>query len=205
MGGGNRSHRRAAGESGRDLDHGLVDHHRHRVEVGGPCFQPQPLRFQRDGAAAGEGIMEGGQLVRVEQLGGLGVIPVQLADLAPALADLGAGTLQHFFVVGVFPLDQFADDVKQLLAPLGSLFLVDAIPEPAALLVTGVVDHLRKQHRPRRGQRPPRPPQVQGAGVPVADGLLPCGITVDVIQRQGDFDEFFGRFNVRHRLFRVFV
>ena len=57
-----RTDRRAAGELGRDLDHRLVDQHRHRVEVRGMGFQAQALGLQRDGTAAGEGVVEGGQL-----------------------------------------------------------------------------------------------------------------------------------------------
>ena len=53
-----------------------------------------------------------------------------------------------------------------------------------------VVHHLREDHRPRRRQRPPRPPQMQRARMPVADRLLPRAGLVDGIQRQGDFDEF---------------
>ena len=56
-----------------------------------------------------------------------------------------------------------------------------------------VVHHLREDHRPRRRQRPPRPPQVQRARVPVADGLLRADAIVDRLQRQGDFDEFLFR------------
>ena len=42
---------------------------------------------------------------------------------------------------------------------------------------------------PRR-QRPPRPPQMQRARMPVPDRLLPHAGGVDRVQRQGDFDEF---------------
>jgi hypothetical protein len=39
--------RRTVGKLGRDLDHGLVDEYRHRVEVTGVALQPQALRLQR--------------------------------------------------------------------------------------------------------------------------------------------------------------
>ncbi|MFZ1507619.1 MAG: hypothetical protein WAV74_12610, partial [Anaerolineae bacterium] len=57
--------RRLAGELGRDLDHRFVDQHRHGVEVAGVGFEAQALRLQRQRAAAGEGIVERGQLVAV--------------------------------------------------------------------------------------------------------------------------------------------
>ena len=40
----------------RDLDQSLVDQHRDRVEVGGVCFEAEPLGLKRDRPAAGEGV-----------------------------------------------------------------------------------------------------------------------------------------------------
>jgi hypothetical protein len=54
-----------------------------------------------------------------------------------------------------------------------------------------VVDHLREDHRPRRRQWSPRPPQVQRARVAVPDGFLARAGDVDRFQRQRDFDELF--------------
>ena len=45
------------------------------------------------------------------------------------------------------------------------------------------------------GQRTARPPQMQRARMPVADGFLARRGGVDIVQRQGDFDEFFGGFD----------
>ena len=73
------THRRAARELGRHLDHGLVDEHGHGVEVAGVSLQPQPLPLQRDGSATGKGIVQGGQLVGIEELGGVRVVLVQFA------------------------------------------------------------------------------------------------------------------------------
>ena len=64
----------------------------------------------------------------------------------------------------------------------------------------GVVHHLREDHRPRRRQRAPCPPQMQGARMPVPDGLLAHAGGVDRVQRQGDFDEFLA---VLHAVSRV--
>ena len=63
-----------------------------------------------------------------------------------------------------------------------------------------VVHHLREDHRPRRRQRPPRPPQVQRARVSVADRLLPRRGLVDGLERQGDFDELLGGLHSRSLL-----
>jgi len=52
-----------------------------------------------------------------------------------------------------------------------------------------VVHHLREDHRARRRQRAPRPPQMQRARVPMANRLLPRAGLVDGRERQRDFDE----------------
>src|SRR5215471_11887953 len=39
------------------------------------------------------------------------------------------------------------------------------------------------------GERPPRPPEVQRAGMAMSDGLLPRRRLVDGLQRQGDLDQ----------------
>ena len=49
-----RIHRGLAGKSRWNFDHGLVDQHRHRVEVAGMGFQPQPLRLQRERSTPGK-------------------------------------------------------------------------------------------------------------------------------------------------------
>ena len=55
-------------ELGWYLDHGLVDEYGHRIQVTGVGFQAQPLCLQGYASATGEGVVEGGELVRVEQL-----------------------------------------------------------------------------------------------------------------------------------------
>ena len=181
-----------ARELGRDLDHGLVDEHGHGVEVAGVSLQPQPLCLQRNGTATGKGIVQGRQLVGIEQLGGLRVVLVQLAHLPPRAANLGAGTLQHDLVGGVLPQHEVFDDFEQPLPLDGGVPLVLPVFEPAALLVAGIIDQLRKDDRPRRRQRPPRPPQVQRGRMPMPDGFLPRASHIDRIQRQGDFDKLAG-------------
>ena len=180
---------------GRNLDHGLVDEHGHGVEVAGVSLQTQPLRLQRDGSAAGKGIVQGGQLVWIEQLGGLRVVLVQLAHLPPRAANLSAGRLQHFLVGGVLPQHKVFDDFEQPLPLDGGLFLLHSISESAADVGAGIIDQLRKDHRPRRRQRSPRPPQVQCAGMSMPDGFLPRTSRIDRIQGQGDLNEFAGGFD----------
>ncbi len=180
----------------RDLDHGLVDQHSDRVQIRRVRLQPQPLGLQGNGPAPCEGVMQSRHLVRVEQPRRLGVVLVQFADLPPGATDLGPRLLQHHIVGGVLPLHQLADQLKQVVPPLG---------EAAALLEAGllagvlvfpqggrVVDQLAEDDRPRRRQGTAGPPQVQGAGVTVPDGLLPRRRRVDIIQRQRHFDELLG-------------
>ena len=139
--------------------------------------------------------MQGGQLVGIEQLGSLRVVLVQLADLAPRAANLGAGTVQHDLVGGVLPQHEVFDDFEQPLPLDGGVLLVLPVFEPTALLVAGIIDQLRKDDRPRRRQRPPRPPQMQSGRMPMPDRFLPRTGRIDGIQRQGDFDELAGGFD----------
>lgn len=108
--------------------------------------------------------------------------------MATALADFLTGFVQHRFVVGVLPQHQPFQDAEQPFALDGGLLLVH--PAPEMPLIARIVDHLREDHRPCRRQRPPRPPQMQRAGVPVPDRLLPSRRRVD--------DEFSGAFDGGH-------
>ncbi|EIK51239.1 hypothetical protein YO5_00755 [Stutzerimonas stutzeri TS44] len=140
--------------------------------------------------------MEGRQLFGIEQLSRLRVIAVKVTSLAPALPDRITGTLEHLLVIGVLPLDQLANNVEQLLALEFRFLLVHPIAQ--LTLVARVVNHLGKDHRPRRGQRSPRPPQMQRTRMALTDSLFTgCG-DVDVVQRQRDFDEFFWGFDRMH-------
>ena len=62
--------------------------------------------------------------------------------------------------------------------PLGELpgghALFGGIAQQELGVLGRVVHHLAEDHRPRRGQRPARPPQVQRGGVAVADGFSPA-------------------------------
>jgi hypothetical protein len=161
-------YRWAVGKVGRDLDHGLVDEHRHRVEVAGVALQPQPLRRQGQGAAAGKGIVEGGQLVRVEEFGGAGVVPVIGAGGASDLPDFVAGLIEHVLVGGVLPPHQLLDDLEEAQA---FDFLCFQRRE-LVRVCRRVVHHLGEDHRAGSRQRSPRPPEMQRGGVAVADGFL---------------------------------
>ena len=181
-----RIHRRTPGELRRDLDHRLVDEHRHRVEVARVGLQAEPLRLERDRPASGERVVERRQPRRVEEFRRARMVGIVRAGPPPTDADLFPRPLDQLLVRRVLPLHQFPQDPEQPLA----------LP---VLLLPGreqfrpgrrVVHQLREQYRPRRGQRPPRPPQVQRAGMPVADGLLPRRRLVDGIEGQGHLDEF---------------
>ena len=69
-------YRRLAREFGRDFDHRFVDEHRHRIEVAGIALQPEPLRFERQRAAASEGVVERREFFRIEQLLGARMVLV---------------------------------------------------------------------------------------------------------------------------------
>ena len=203
-----RVHRRPAGEPRRNLDHRLVDEHRHRVQVARVRLHPQPLRLQWDRPAPGEGIVESRKPVAVEQLGSAGMIGVLRAGPPPTLPDLGPGSLKHLLIGGALPADQFPEDLEQPLPLLSGGDLAELLPAvrtvsaPAPLefplrcaplrrvgqqhvhVFGRIVHHLREQNRAHRSERPPRPPKVERRGMAVADGLLPRRRLVDGVERQ---------------------
>ena len=173
-----------------NLDHGLVDEHRHGVEVAGKGLQPQALGLQGDGPSSSEGVVQAGEFVGVEEFGGLGVVPVQGADLAPRPADLLPGLLQHRFVGGVLPEHQFFEKGEEALPLSGGVLFVHAVPEARSRAKARIVHQGGEDHRPGRRQRAPGPPEVQGTRVAVADGFFPGRRLVDLVQRKGHLDEF---------------
>ena len=158
------------GKPGRDLDHCLVDHHRHGVQVVGVGFQPQPLGFQRNSTAAGKGVQQGRRVI----VGGA--------------QDLCLGSRQHLRVVGVFPLDQLFQNAKQPLS-LGVLGFLGGVQLRVG---RGVVHKAGPDHGSCRRQRTPCPPQMQGGRMPVPDGFFPRCLRIDRFQRKGNFDQLFG-------------
>lgn len=148
-------------------------------------LQPQPLGFEGQRAAAGERVMEGRELVRIEKLFRAGMVSVVLARAAPAQPDLGPRLVQDFLVRGALPLHQVLDNREQAL-PLALLgLLVGEQFGPARR----IVHHLGEDDGAGRGKRPAGPPEVECAGVPVPDGLLPGGGDVDRLERECDLDE----------------
>src|SRR5215467_13172925 len=115
------------------------------------------------------------------------MIRVLRARCAPTLPDLVTRPLENFFVSRVFPQDQILDDLEKSLA----FFFLRLLRLENIWMRRGVVHHLRKDHRPCRRQRPPRPPQVQGARMPMPDRLLPRRGLVDSFKWQSHFNEFF--------------
>ena len=124
------------GKPGRDLDHCLVDHHRHGVQVVGVGFQPQPLGFQRNSTAAGKGVQQGGRVI----VGGA--------------QDLCLGSRQHLRVVGVFPLDQLFQNAEQPL-PFGVLGFLGGVQLRVG---RGVVHKAGPDHSSCCNKRTARPP-----------------------------------------------
>ena len=172
---------RAAGEARRDLDESLVDEDGDGVEVRGVRLEPEPLGLQRDRSATGEGVEDGGR-----------VVPRRAPDL---LADLA----EKMLVVDIVPVHHPRDEGEEA-PPLGfhsrpGHRLRVALAGGAGRLQEvpvarrRVVDQLGKEDRARRGQGAARPPQVQGGRVPLADGLLPARLPVDLLQGQCDLDE----------------
>ena len=147
-------------------------------------FQAEALRFQRDAAATGEWIQQGRR------------IPLRRD------ADQLARLLHDGFVRRRFPSHQPLDEIEEAHAGRVAFgFHVGSIARQVLASldefrqshrIIGVVNERGENDRPRCCQRTPRPPQMQGRGVAVTDGFLARAGSVDGVQRQGNFDQFFG-------------
>ena len=152
----NWPHRLPPCELRRNLNHRLVNHHGDRIQIACIALEPQPLRLQRQRTTACERIVERWQLLRVEARLAL----VHLARFAPRLTNLLTRLLQHFFIVRVFPLHKLFDYLEKPVP----LLCCRASPVRGwvlAVLLQGVIHHLRENDRPRRCKRTPRPPKMK--------------------------------------------
>ena len=234
-------HRRPAGELGRNLDQGLGDQHRHRVEIAGVGPEAQPLRLQRNRTAAAEGIehrrsvfgQEGvhhlgrGQPINIKMVARAFELLVDAHESRPAVAafhevlgrhslahgrvlgelarldeatrdtagDLGPGGADDVVVVRVLPLHQLLDEVEQVGPFRGRRFEDGAIGQPVVGIAVGIIDERGEQHGPASRERPPCPPEMESARMPMPNRLLPRRRLVDGFERQGDFDEFLSIFH----------
>jgi len=113
-----RIHRFPSRKFRRNLDHGLVDQHCHGVQIARIALEPQALRFQRQRATTGKGIMKRRQLFAIKKIFRSWISSVVGTGSSPALPDLVACRLQHLFVGHVLPYHELFDDAKQSLALL---------------------------------------------------------------------------------------
>ena len=163
-----RVHRSHARKPGRNLNHGLVDHNCHRVQIVGMGLQPQALGLQRNGSAAGKGVQ---QLRRIS---------------VGRLQNLRLGRLQYPLVLRILPDHHVLQNTEQPL-PLPILFFLRG----ELLRVRGwIVHQAGPNHGPGRCCWLARPPKMQGGRVPVADGFLPGGLRIDFFQGQRHLDQF---------------
>ena len=84
-----------ARELRRDLDHGLVDEYRHRVQVARVRLQAQALRLQGNCPAAGKGVVYRGWVS----------IGTKMNE--------PARRIQHILIVAVLPLHQGLNEVEE--------------------------------------------------------------------------------------------
>ena len=143
-----------------------LDDMRDRVQVKGIRLAAQAQRFERDGPAAGE---------RVEYTGS--AVGKRLLDVGASVLDevMGLFAAQRTGAINaIVPIRQAGDEVLQLLRRCG-------------------VFRLRhqggKDGRTTRRQRSPRPPDMQGREMPVADRLLAGAMLGDLRQGHLDFDD----------------
>jgi hypothetical protein len=130
-------------------------------------LEAETLRFQRDRAAAAEGVEEG-----------RGVPAGRAADLRPSL-------LEDRLVRRVLPFDEPLDDPEEA----ASLVFLGLRGGEAIWVGRRVVDERREENGPAGGEGAAGPPKVERGGVAVADALLAGRLAVDGLKGKGDFDE----------------
>src|SRR5258708_984580 len=118
------------------------------------ALEAETLCFERQCSATSKGIVKGGQLVSIKQFPRTWMVDILRTGSPPALPDFRACPVQHFFVGGVLPLHEVLNDAKEALA----LLLLCLQRSKDVWVARWIVDHLRKNHRPRRRERPLRPP-----------------------------------------------
>src|SRR5262249_25521793 len=114
------------------------------------------------------------------------MIRVLSAGRAPALPNFVTSALENLFISRVLPLNEVFDDLEEPLA----LFLLRLLGLENIRVRRRIIYHLRKDHRPRRRQWPPRPPKMQRRRMPMPNRLLPRRRFIDRLQRERNFDKF---------------
>ena len=149
-------------------------------------LQSETLSLQRQGATAGERIVERRQPIWIEEFRGAWVICVVCAGSPPASQDFLPSAFQHVLVRRVLPSHEFFDQSEQArtLAPSHLLRW-----EPIRVL-RRIVHHLREDDGARSRQRSPRPPEMKGAGVAVPDRFFTPRRVVDRVERERNLNEF---------------
>ena len=179
-----RQRPRLAGQLLRVFEGALEDEPGHRVDVHGRHLAAEAHRFERNRAAAREGVQHLGRPAAV-CLADLVAKPFEVRPfLPPPVQDAALGLLLD-------PLDHAA--VHPLALGLPDDPSGHAFKQCLPLLGTARVrEERRDQGRPASGQGPARRPDVQGGDVSVAHVLLVHGVEGDLLQREGGLDEAFG-------------
>ena len=148
------------------------DEPRDGVDVRRGGLAPEPHGFEGDGPAPREGVEDPGRPPAERR-----------ADLLPEPRQLGGGLAP--------PMEDPAG--RLLLLPPPGRLPRDVPPDPMqqrpAAVASGVVEQGRQQHRPARGQGPPRRPDMQGGDVPVAHVLLVHGVDGRLLERKPRLDQ----------------
>jgi len=100
---------------GRDLDHGLIDQHRHRVKIAGVGFKAKRCASRGSEPPPAKGSWKAGRLTAVKQLFSARVIGMFRAGPPPGLPDLITCLLKHDLIGSVFPFNKFLDNLEQAL------------------------------------------------------------------------------------------
>ena len=167
----------------------LGNQHCYGIEIRPVRAQPEPLRLERNRAAAAERIAHRRRVLReivqhrfrvIRWRRNVALRPGNgTSNLEPCLAE-------NPLVICRLPRHHLLDDPVQPL-PLAILGFFGGIYfRPCGR----IVDQLRKQHRPACRERSPRPPEVKRRWMPVPDRFLSRRGLVDGVKRYRHLDEF---------------
>ena len=131
-------------------------------------LEPEPLRLERDRAAAAERVEDGRRVA----VGRASRISARAASSTVSFVVFSHLTSSSMIRKSRCRSASCASSVGNALGP-----------------ARRVVDERGEEHRPAGRQRPPRPPQVQRRRVPVPDRLLARRRAVDRLERQRDLDQ----------------
>jgi hypothetical protein len=162
--------RRSICELWRKLYQRFRDEYRQWVEIARVCLETKTLRFEWDRTTSAERIDDGRRSGWI------------------ATPNLRARLFQDLLIIDRFPGDQPLDDVKQTQA----LSRLSCFGWKQLRVCRRIVDELGEQNCSACRKGAASPPEMEGAGMPVADALFSGSFAINGVKGKGDLDELGG-------------